>query len=183
MRRLYAAVVLLSALSVLFSASSYADSVLWQRIRLEDAGTVSIPGSWTVLQTNQPPSENAYGRGVFCRLCLAAKDSNASIMLMSYWPFSVAKANEEETARKFTQDMTSEMMRKYGSSGSHPVYGDIRTGGKVAFVSAYRLTENAQTTASFFHGGKIYCLVMTYRPSFEYEATRMMRQIINRWKL
>ena len=171
MKRLYCALLL--AVLVL---SGSAAGLTWKRIRLESAGTISLPQSWNVLPENSAVIENAYGAGVSCRTLLTAQASNASITILLYWPYT------EENAQKFASDIAETLRRQYGTN-SRPSPGEMKIGTIRASSLTYSLDNlNDQKVTAFTRSGKVYCLISNYKHTEEYSFSRLIRNIISRWQ-
>ncbi|MBR4196392.1 MAG: hypothetical protein IKQ95_06760 [Synergistaceae bacterium] len=172
MRKVYCA-LLLAVLVISCSAAG----MTWKRIRLTDAGTISIPQHWNVLAQDSSVIENAYGKGVSCRTLLSTQASDALMAVLLYWPYS------GDSAQKFASDIAESLMLRYGSK-SRPTNSEMKIGVIRASTVTYRIdSENDQKVTAFTHRGKTFCLVITYRHSDEYRVSRLTRGILSRWQL
>ncbi|MBQ2615602.1 MAG: hypothetical protein IJG51_07975 [Synergistaceae bacterium] len=171
MKRFYSAVLLVI---VVISCSNAA--LAWKRVRLESAGTISIPQSWNVLAGNPDVVENAYGPGVSCRNLLNAEGDNATMTVLVYWPYSA------NIAKTFASDMAETLQKRYGSS-SRPRFSEMKRGTFRASSVTYGIGNgNDQKVTAFVNDGKVYCLIISYRHSEEHTFYNFVRSIITRWQ-
>ena len=171
MRRVLCA-LLLAAIVI----SCAAAAMTWKRVRLESAGTISIPQSWKVLDAASSVTENAYGKGVSCRTLLSAEGADASMTVLLYWPYS------GENAQKFASDIAETLRLRYGSkSRTRP--GEMKIGSIRASSVTYSIDDvNDQRVTAFTHDGKAYCMVSNYRHAEEYSFSKLLRNILSRWQ-
>ncbi len=171
MRRVYCA-LLLAVLVILCSAAG----MTWKRIRLTDAGTISIPQHWNVLAENSAVIQNAYGPGVSCRTLLSAQEPNASMTVLMYWPYT------GDDARKLASDIAESLRLQYGSQ-SRTTTNESNIGSIRATTLTYMIDSgNDQKITAFTHRGKAHCVIMTYRHEEEYRFSRLARGILSRWQ-
>lgn len=172
MRRLYCAVVF----ALLVVVCSAASPVRLKRVRLESAGTISIPVSWKIIAESSPIVENAYGPGVSGRSLLSAQDGTSTLAIFTYWP--APDKTSTEIAQEISRSLRGISQPSRFDKASEMQFGTIR-----ASVISYPLdNENYQKVTAFIHGGKIYCVVINYRPDDEYEISGLVRRIINYWR-
>ncbi len=171
MKRIYCAILL-----ALLVVSSLAAKAAWKKIRLESAGTISLPHSWNVSTENSAVIQNAYGQGVSCRTLLTAEAPNLSMSILMYWPY------DGNNAQKFASDMADSLRLQLGTQ-SQASSGEMSMGTIRASSVTYALDgSNDQRVTAFVHGKRIFCLVSNYRHADEYAFSRMMRNIISRWQ-
>ncbi|MBQ3585418.1 MAG: hypothetical protein II964_01765 [Synergistaceae bacterium] len=163
--------VFLAALVFAYSAASITS---WKRIRLESAGTISLPSSWNVIAESSSVVENAYGKGVSCRSLLTAEENKtSSLTILTYWPPSGKEPSD--VARDVSDSL------RPGSGGRRSTA--IKFGNIEASSITYPYDSiNAQKVTAFIKGEKIYCLVLTYDAKDEYRTSSLVRHIISHWR-
>ena len=173
MRKIYCAFVVV----LLVLVCSAASPVRLKRVRLESAGTISIPASWNVIAESSPVSENAYGQGVSGRSLLTARnDDGSTLAIFTYWP--APNKTSSEVAKDVSKSLRGISQPSRFDKESEMQFGNIR-----ASIISYPLDGGIyQKVTAFIHGGKIYCAVINYRPDDEYEITNLVRRIINYWR-
>ena len=196
MKKVFALLLVLACFvtpPVYAASSSSSTRITWQKIKLDNAGTISIPKNWTVVNKNQKIDKDKYGPGTNYQQCLNAvvktddpNDTyNRSLLVFSYWP--VPNDIEEDVLEAFIKVMGDELANQYGDITELVSIGDI-AGGKIkAKALTYdlhigKILGVRQKISAFNQGNKIICTIMTYLPDEESQWERMARQIFGRWK-
>lgn len=87
-----------------------------------------------------------------------------------------------ENAQKFASDMADSLRMRY-SSNSRPQFSEMKIGNIRASSVTYGIDNaNDQKVTAFVQGGKIYCIVTSYKHSEEYTFSKLVRNVITSWR-